>query len=102
MTASCMLLSRVSSWRWLERTAAKLRSTCPAVLSMAAATRPISSRGRSSTRARRSPVAEASFTVTYKGHSAGEYFADLLVEDVLVVELKCVDQIGRASCRERV
>ena len=26
-------------------------------------------------------VAEASFTVTYKGHSAGEYFADLLVED---------------------
>ena len=45
MTASCMLLSRVSSWRWLERTAAKLRSTCPAVLSMAAATRPISSRG---------------------------------------------------------
>src|ERR1035441_1581990 len=28
-------------------------------------------------------VAEASFTVTYKGHSAGEYFADLLVEDVL-------------------
>src|ERR1019366_1979130 len=36
-------------------------------------------------------VAEASFTVTYKGHSAGEYFADLLVEDVLVLELKCVD-----------
>src|ERR1035441_7046114 len=29
-------------------------------------------------------VAEASFTVTYKGHSAGEYFADLLVEDVLL------------------
>ena len=28
-------------------------------------------------------VAEASFTVTYKGHSAGEYFVDLLVEDVL-------------------
>ena len=26
-------------------------------------------------------VAEASFTVTYKGHSAGEYFADLLVAD---------------------
>ena len=37
-------------------------------------------------------TAEASFTVTYKGHSAGEYLADLLVEDVLVVELKCVDR----------
>jgi hypothetical protein len=43
MTASCMLLSRVSSWRWLETTAAKLCSTRRAVLSMAAATRPISS-----------------------------------------------------------
>src|SRR3984885_11202156 len=43
MTASCMLLSRVSSWRWLERTAAKLCSTRRAVLSMAPATRPISS-----------------------------------------------------------
>ena len=32
MTASCMLFSRVSSWRWLERTAAKLCSICPAVL----------------------------------------------------------------------
>src|ERR1017187_4204019 len=40
------------------------------------------------------PVAEASFTVTYKGHSAGEYFADLLVEAVLVVELKCVDRFS--------
>ena len=39
-------------------------------------------------------VAEASFTVTYKGHSGGEYFADLLVEDVLVVELKCVDRFS--------
>ena len=37
--------------------------------------------------------AEASFTVTYKGHSVGEYFADLLVEDVLVVELKCVERL---------
>ena len=39
-------------------------------------------------------VAEASFTVTYQGHSAGEYFADLLVEDVLVVALKCVDRFS--------
>ena len=35
---------------------------------------------------------QASFTVTYKGHSVGEYFADILVEDVLVVELKCVER----------
>ena len=27
------------------------------------------------------------FTVTYKDHPVGEYFADILVEDVLVVEL---------------
>jgi GxxExxY protein len=38
--------------------------------------------------------AEASFTVTYKGHSVGEYFADLLVEDLLVVELKCVERLS--------
>ena len=38
-------------------------------------------------------TAEASFTVNYKGHSVGEYFADLLVEDVLVVELKCVERL---------
>src|ERR1039458_6897407 len=37
---------------------------------------------------------EASFTVTYKGHSVGEYFADLLVEDVLLVELKCVERLS--------
>jgi GxxExxY protein len=39
-------------------------------------------------------IAEASFTVTYKGHSVGEYFVDILVEDVLVVELKCVDRLA--------
>jgi len=38
---------------------------------------------------------EAAFTVAYKGCSAEEYFADLLVEDVLVVELKCVDRLSR-------
>jgi len=37
--------------------------------------------------------AEASFEVNYKGFRVGEYFADLLVEDVLVVELKCVDHL---------
>jgi GxxExxY protein len=32
--------------------------------------------------------------VAYKGHSVGEYFADILVEDVLVVELKCVERLA--------
>ena len=32
--------------------------------------------------------------VTYKGHPVGEYFADILVEDKLVVELECVDRLA--------
>jgi len=28
-----------------------------------------------------------------KGRTVGEYFADILVEDALVVELKCVDRL---------
>ena len=39
-------------------------------------------------------AAQVPFAVTYKGHSVGEYFADLLVEDVLVVELKCVEHLA--------
>jgi GxxExxY protein len=39
-------------------------------------------------------TAETSFAVTYKGHSVGEYFADIVVEDVLVVELKCVERLA--------
>jgi GxxExxY protein len=31
--------------------------------------------------------AQVSLTVSYKGHPVGEYFADILVEDKLVVEL---------------
>ena len=38
---------------------------------------------------------EVSYRVEYKGHSVGEYFADLVVEDRLVVELKCVDHFAR-------
>jgi len=37
-------------------------------------------------------TAQASLPVTYKGECVGEYFADIVVEDVLVVELKCVDR----------
>lgn len=39
-------------------------------------------------------TAQASFPVTYKGHHLGEYFADILIEDVLVVELKCVERLA--------
>jgi len=39
-------------------------------------------------------AAQASFAITYKGQYVGEYFADLLVEDVLVVELKCVERLA--------
>jgi GxxExxY protein len=38
--------------------------------------------------------AQASFAVMYKGCSVGEYFADILVADVLVIELKCVDHLA--------
>jgi len=39
-------------------------------------------------------TAEASFPVVYKGHRVGEYFAGILVEDALVLELKCVERLG--------
>ena len=39
-------------------------------------------------------VGQASFAVDYKGYYLGEYFADILVEDVLVVELKCVQRLA--------
>src|SRR6184192_3612302 len=39
-------------------------------------------------------TAEVSFAVTYKGQGVGEYFADLLVEDGLVVELKCAERLA--------
>ncbi len=37
---------------------------------------------------------EVSYTVNYKGQPVGEYFADIVVEDVLVIELKCVERLG--------
>ena len=36
-------------------------------------------------------VSQASIRVHYKGHCVGSYFADLLVEDLLMIELKCAD-----------
>ncbi len=32
--------------------------------------------------------------VTYKGKLVGEYFADLVVESTVIVELKCAETIG--------
>jgi GxxExxY protein len=32
------------------------------------------------------------FEVMYKGHCVGEYVPDILVEDLVIVELKCVDR----------
>ena len=37
---------------------------------------------------------QVSLAVTYKSHPIGECLADILVEDKLVVELKCVDRLG--------
>ena len=39
-------------------------------------------------------VSQAAFSVRYKGHCVGEYYADILVEGALVVELKCVERLG--------
>jgi GxxExxY protein len=35
------------------------------------------------------------FPISYKGHSVGDYIADLLVDDSLIVELKCVDSLSK-------
>ena len=37
---------------------------------------------------------EVSFPVMYKSCAVGEYFADILVEDVLVIELKCAERLS--------
>jgi GxxExxY protein len=37
---------------------------------------------------------QTSLAVSYKGRTVGEYFVDILVEDVLVIELKCVDHLA--------
>jgi GxxExxY protein len=38
--------------------------------------------------------AQASFPISYKGQNLGEYVADLLVGEKLIVELKCVDHFA--------
>ena len=39
-------------------------------------------------------VQQASLKVMYKGGNVGIYCADLLIENVLIVELKCVDRLA--------
>lgn len=39
-------------------------------------------------------AAQAPFSVMYKGQRVGDYFADLVVEDAMIVELKCVERLG--------
>jgi GxxExxY protein len=39
-------------------------------------------------------TSQASFAVTYKGRSVGEYFPYILVEDALLVELKCAERLA--------
>ena len=38
--------------------------------------------------------AQAPIQILYKGKNVGDYYADLLVEDKLIVELKCVDTLS--------
>jgi len=39
-------------------------------------------------------TAQNSFIVIYKGHNVGEYIVDILIEDVLMIELKCVERFA--------
>lgn len=39
-------------------------------------------------------ASQVGLAIHYKGYDVGEYFADLVVEDLLVVELKCVERLG--------
>jgi len=38
--------------------------------------------------------AQVAMQVAYKGEVVGDYFADIVVEEQLIVELKCVDRLG--------
>ena len=39
-------------------------------------------------------VGQAPLNVTYKKYEVGEYYVDILVEDLLMVELKCAEHLG--------
>ena len=37
------------------------------------------------------------FPSIYKGHPVGEYYADIIVENTVVIELKCVDRLRKGT-----
>jgi GxxExxY protein len=39
-------------------------------------------------------VPEATFAISYKGQRVGNYFADIVVENRVIVELKCADHLA--------
>ena len=39
-------------------------------------------------------VAQVPFPVVYKGQCVGDYFVDILVENTVVIELKCVERLA--------
>ena len=39
-------------------------------------------------------ASEVSLSVLYKGECVGDYFADIVAEDRLVIELKCVERLA--------
>jgi len=41
-----------------------------------------------------SVLTQAPVSVLYKGHCVGEYLADLLLEDQLIIEVKCVEHLS--------
>jgi len=46
-----------------------------------------------------SVASQVPFPVSYKGHCIGEYVADLVVENRVIVELKCVDYLRASHLR---
>lgn len=46
-------------------------------------------------------AAQVSCPVAYKGKYVGEYFADIIAEDVLAIELKCVERLGNEHTPQR-
>ena len=40
-------------------------------------------------------ISQAPITVNYKGQCVGEYFADILVEDRVIIELKTAERIEK-------
>ena len=41
-----------------------------------------------------SATAEVAFSVSYRGGNLGRYFADIVVEDRIIVELKCAERLA--------